>query len=283
VPAFPRATWRLLRSPLADGPLNMAVDEAMLQALADGHGTPTLRVFGWTPPCLSLGYAQAAAEADVGRLAARVWGLVRRPTGGRAILHTDELTYSVIAPMSEPRVAGGVLESYQQLSAGLLAGLARLGLNVRADRTYTGPEAAAKGPVCFEVPSNYEITVAGAAPGDGPRKLLGSAQVRKRGVVLQHGSLPLAGDLGRICEALVFESETARAAARARLYQRAATVAEVLGQPVGWEQAAAAMAEGFAEVLNLKLVEAPLTEREAALARQLREEKYATAAWNQRL
>lgn len=277
---YPIAPWRLLLSPLADGPLNMAVDEAILQALADGHGTPTLRFFGWAPPCLSLGYAQPAAEVDRARLAALGYGLVRRPTGGRAILHTDELTYSVIAPMDEPRVRGGVLESYQQLSAGLLAGLKRLGLGVRADRTYQGSEGTAKGPVCFEVPSNYEITVGTA---EAPRKLLGSAQVRKRGVVLQHGTLPLAGDLGRICDVLVFADEAARAAARARLHQRAATVADVLGTPVAWAPAAQALAEGMAEVLNLNLVEAPLTDAETRLAAQLRTEKYASAAWNERL
>jgi lipoyl(octanoyl) transferase len=277
---FPRAAWRLLRSPFADGPLNMAVDEAILQSLADGHGTPTLRFFGWQPPCLSLGYAQAAAEVAADRLAAHGYDLVRRPTGGRAILHTDELTYSVIAPMNEPRVMGGVLESYQQLSAGLLAGLQRLGLGVRADKKYDGSEALAKGPVCFEVPSNYEITVANGAT---PRKLLGSAQVRKRGVVLQHGTLPLTGDLGRICDVLVFSSDEARQAARARLQERAATVAEVLGEAVTWARAAEALADGFASVLNLELVEAPLSEREDALAHQLRDEKYATAAWNYRL
>ncbi len=282
MPDYPRAAWRLLLSPFADGPTNMAVDEAILQAMAAAESRPTLRFFGWTPPCLSLGYAQPAAEVDRERLARLGYGLVRRPTGGRAILHTDELTYSVIAPMHEPRVLGGVLESYQQLSAGLLAGLRHLGLGVRADKTYAAGETAgaAKGPVCFEVPSNYEITVgAGAAP----RKLLGSAQVRQRRMVLQHGTLPLTGDLGRICAVLVFDSEDERQAARARLRQRAATVAEVLEAEVDWRQAAAALARGFSEALNLDLEEAPLSPREAALAAQLREEKYATAAWNNRI
>ena len=282
MPDYPRATWRLLLSPFTDGPANMAVDEAILQAMAEGASPPTLRFFGWTPPCLSLGYAQAAAEVDHDRLAQLGYGLVRRPTGGRAILHTDELTYSVIAPMHEPRVLGGVLESYQQLSAGLLRGLHHLGLGVRADKTYAANDTAgaAKGPVCFEAPSNYEITV---GAGDAPRKLLGSAQVRKRRMLLQHGTLPLTGDLGRICAVLVFASEAERQAARARLRQRAATVAEVLEAEVTWPQAAAALAQGFAEVLNLDLEEAPLSPREIALAAQLRQEKYSTAAWNNRL
>src|SRR5260221_14259042 len=105
------ATWRLVHSPLADGAANMAIDEAILRAVAAGQAPPTLRFFGWTPPCLSLGYAQPAAEVDAERLNQLGYGLVRRPTGGRAILHTHELTYSVIAPMDEPRVRGGGVES----------------------------------------------------------------------------------------------------------------------------------------------------------------------------
>jgi lipoate-protein ligase A len=278
---FPLSTWRLLKTPPTDGPANMAIDEAILLANAEGAAPPTLRFFAWTPPCLSLGYGQPAKEIDSERLARLGYDLVRRPTGGRAILHTDELTYSVIAPMTEPRVLGGVVESYQQLSTGLMRGLVHLGLSARADKEYTPTEtAAAKGPVCFETPSNYEITV---GLGDYPRKLLGSAQVRKRGIVLQHGTLPLTGDIARICDVLVFNAEDNREAVKARVRKRAATVGEALGREVTWDEAAAAMTRGFAEALNLELVETPLTEREKELAEQLRAEKYATEGWNARL
>jgi lipoate-protein ligase A len=279
--SYPPASWRLLRSPVADGATNMAVDEAILVAVAEAAGEPTLRFFSWAPPCLSLGYAQAVAEVDAERLGRLGFTFVRRPTGGRAILHTDELTYSVIAPMDEPRVRGGVVESYQQLSAGLLRGLAYLGLGVRADKEYNAAETGSiKGPVCFEVPSNYEITV-----GDGgrPRKLLGSAQVRKRGVVLQHGTLPLTGDIGRICDGLAFDNEHERARVRERVRERATTVAEVVGREVTWPQAAEALARGFAEALNLTWREAPLTAHEQELAERLRAEKYATEDWNRRV
>ncbi len=265
----------------------MAVDEAILLTVAEGNAPPTLRFFGWTPPCLSLGYAQPVADVDLDRLRARGWDLVRRPTGGRAILHTDELTYSVVAPMTEPRVAGGVVESYRRLSAGLMRGLEILGLTVHADKsekiqvsnskiqTPNHPITSSPNPVCFEVPSNYEITAGG-------KKLLGSAQVRKRGVVLQHGTLPLTGDIARICEALRFDSDDERQRAAARVRQRAATVLEVLGREVSWERAAAGMAQGFAEALNLRLEAGALSAREAKLAVKLREEKYAAEAWNKR-
>lgn len=274
-PPYPPATWRLLRTPPLSGAENMALDEALLRACAEGQSPPTLRLYAWDPPCLSLGYAQPVAEVDLARLKARGWGLVRRPTGGRAILHTDELTYSVIAPMEEPRVVGGVIESYRQLSAGLLRGLERLGLQARADRKTAGA-AGPVNPVCFEVPSDYEITADG-------HKLLGSAQVRKKGVVLQHGTLPLTGDIARICEGLVFADEAERAAVQTRVRARAATVETVLGTAIVWEAAAEAIQQGFAEALNLRLAPGAPTALEQAYAQQLRVEKYAAEGWNQRL
>src|SRR5574341_1837399 len=288
---LPPSRWRLLlreTRAFADGATNMAVDEAILLAVADGNAPPTLRFFGWTPPCLSLGYAQPVADVDGDRLRARGWDLVRRPTGGRAILHTDELTYSVVAPMTETRVAGGVVESYRRLSAGLMRGLEILGLAARADKsekiqisnskiqTPNTPITQSPIPVCFEVPSNYEITA-------GDKKLLGSAQVRKRGVVLQHGTLPLTGDIARICEGLRFDSDDERQRAAARVRQRATAVREVLGHEVSWDKAAAAMARGFTEALNLQLEAGALTARESELAVKLREEKYAAGSWNERV
>jgi lipoate-protein ligase A len=285
---YPPTIWRLLHSPPLDGAMNMAVDEAILNAVAEGAAPPTLRFFAWTPPCLSLGYAQPVSDVDADRLAAHGWGLVRRPTGGRAILHTDELTYSVIAPMDEPRVHGGVIESYRQLADGLLRGLALIGLSANADRKRREegggnspppsslPPPPSTNPVCFETPSDYEITADG-------KKLLGSAQVRRRGVVLQHGTLPLVGDLGRICEALHFESEAERERVRARVLQRATTLATVLGRAVSWEAAAEAMQRGFAGALNLRLEMGELSEAERAEAERLRAAKYAAEVWNARL
>src|SRR5512137_950 len=115
--------WRLIYDPPADGAWNMAVDEALLEETAAGRSLPTLRLYAWEPPTLSLGFAQPAADADRGALRRLGWGLVRRPTGGRAILHTDELTYSIIGPPEDERLAGSVLESYRCLSSALLQAL----------------------------------------------------------------------------------------------------------------------------------------------------------------
>jgi lipoate-protein ligase A len=94
----------------------MAVDEVLLDAVGKNQALPSLRLYSWEPPCLSIGYAQPFIDIDHKRLSDLGWDWVRRPTGGRAILHTDELTYSVVAPLTEPRVSGGVLERYQRLS-----------------------------------------------------------------------------------------------------------------------------------------------------------------------
>lgn len=102
-----QATWRLVLTEPTDGPMNMATDQAIMEAVAEGRVPPTLRFFAWQPPCLSLGYTQPIADVDREQLAVRGWDLVRRMTGGRAILHTDELTYSVTVRADDPIVAGG--------------------------------------------------------------------------------------------------------------------------------------------------------------------------------
>ncbi len=274
---FQLTTWRLLITPPASGARNMAVDEAILEATARGEEHPTLRLYAWDPPCLSLGYAQPIADADLTALTSFGWELVRRPTGGRAILHTDELTYSVIGPANEPRLAGSVLESYQVISEALLAALHTLKIPAEAqEKPQLAPDADPKGPVCFEVPSNYEITIGG-------KKLVGSAQARRKQGVLQHGSLPLEGDLSRITKVLVFQNEDLRQGAALRIWQRATTVEQSQGRRVSWDQAAQAFRRAFAQTLNLDLQPAGLSQNEQKRANQLVQEKYAHSSWNERI
>ncbi|MCA9939148.1 MAG: lipoate--protein ligase family protein [Anaerolineales bacterium] len=272
---YERATWRVIESGLRDGATNMAVDEAIVEAVSAGISPPTLRFYGWEPACLSLGYGQEWEIADVENCATLGWDIVRRPTGGRAILHVDELTYSVAAPENEPRVVGGILESYKRLSEALLVGLHLMGLEpTRAQPYYSdhGP----LGPACFDGPSNYEITM-------GQMKLLGSAQARRRGMVLQHGTLPLYGDITRIVDALHFDQPGQRTATRLRLRYRATTVMQSLGRRVEFADAVNFMREGFARRLNLELVAGELSAAEQARAAEIRREKFANDAWTRRI
>lgn len=254
----------------------MAVDEAILESVYSGHALPTLRLYAWQPACLSLGHAQPFSEVNTDVLDQQGWDIVRRPTGGRAILHVDELTYSVIAPQSEPRVKGGVLESYLRISTALLEALSLLGLNPEANQTAEQQNSKQPNPVCFEVPSNYEITVNG-------KKLIGSAQARRKDGLLQHGALPLYGDLTRIISALNFPDDPAQNEAKTRLLEHATTVERELGYALQWEQASQAFQDGFQKILNLDLQLAPLTAKEEQRAQELVEEKFGHPSWTERI
>lgn len=272
------ATWRLLITPPLDGATNMAIDEAILHVVAEGESLPTLRFFQWAPACLSLGYNQHWIEVDEAACRRLGYTWTRRPTGGKAILHTDELTYSLIIPQEDAHIQGGIVASYRALSFGLLRGLEKLGVEAQQA---TKEETSAKlrdgggGPVCFDTPSRYEITWQG-------KKLIGSAQLRRKKVVLQHGSLPLYGDLNRILEVLAF-SEEERARQAELLPQRATTLEQVLGRTLTFDQVLPYLIEGFAEELNLTLKTLALNDREQALAEKLSVEQYANDSWNRRI
>ncbi|MFN3308832.1 MAG: biotin/lipoate A/B protein ligase family protein [Anaerolineales bacterium] len=287
-----QTSWRLVITPPARGAWNMAIDEAILEAIGKELVPPTLRLYAWDPPCLSLGYAQSIAEVNLVALFSNGWDLVRRPTGGRAILHTDELTYAVIGPHHEPHLQGGVLESYQRLSQALLKALELLNISAQAKPlTAANPSriqlpsessnqplnsSAPINPVCFEVPSNYEILVQG-------KKIIGSAQARRKEGVLQHGSFPLYGDLTRILQVLTFSDEKARQAAKERLCQRAITAEEARSERISWQQAANAFIQAFELVLDLRFIQADLSGFEVARAEELYHEKYTSLSWNHRL
>lgn len=273
---YQKTTWRVIEHPETEGAWNMAVDEAILEAVYSGKSLPTLRLYAWAPPCLSLGYAQPVTDVDMTILSQNGWTLVRRPTGGRAILHTDELTYAVIVPETEPRVAGGIIESYLRLSQALLEALRLLSLAPQAREKSALNKANRSNPVCFEVPSNYEITV-------NNKKLIGSAQARRKKGVLQHGSLPLYGDLARIVDALKFENQVKRNQAKSRLLAHATTLERELEQRVEWQQASDAIKQGFMSILNLDLQPGELTEEEKTRAQTLMQEKYAHPSWTERI
>lgn len=272
--AYPHATWRLIIDGEADGATNMAIDEAILNGVIEGTSLPTLRFYAWSPPCLSLGRSQKLAEVD--QAVCRVDGVdvVRRATGGRAILHTDELTYSVSLSLADPRSEGSVIDVYRRLSKGLLAGLARLGVvaTQARGRRVAGDEQTA---VCFEMPSEYEITVVG-------RKLVGSAQWRTRGGLLQHGTVPLCGDLTRIVSYLALSDDERRGQSH-RLRSKALTMEEATGIAPSFDTVARALAEGFSETLNLALVLGELGPGEQVQSAEIRERVYATPDWTAHL
>ena len=273
---YPPATWRLIIDDQPrSGAANMAMDQALAESAAAGEAPPTLRFYRWQPPAVSLGRHQPITDINAEVVEQLGYEIVRRPTGGRAILHTDELTYAVTAAVDEPRVAGSLMDAYLRLSNALLKGLQRVGLaaDKAAGDVRAGPNVSA---ACFEVPSAYEITAHG-------RKLIGSAQSRRAGYVLQHGSLPLVGDIGRLVDVLALPDEE-RTRLRAELVARACTLAEALGVAeddpnLEFERVAQAIIEGFGDLLNLQFKRGQPTAAELRRTAELIRQQYANSEW----
>lgn len=261
--------WRLLLDPPASGAWNMAVDEVLLDGVAAGSAPPTLRFYQWAPPCLSLGYFQPFEVVDVAGCRALGVDLVRRPTGGRAILHDRELTYSVALPARLLGDDGGVLPSYHRLSLALEAGLSRLGVPVARAPESAGQPAPAHSPVCFDRPSAHEILLDG-------RKLVGSAQVRRAAALLQHGSILIEPRTARLLACL----RLPEGRERGLIEDGVAGLAEVGNfEP---ERIAGALADAFGEGFGVTVALGALRPDEWRAVETLAAAKYQTVAWTER-
>ncbi len=272
--------WRLLRSGRQSGPYNMALDEALLESyvglIKEGERpAPTLRLYGWQPACLSLGYAQRAErEVDFESCGRSGIDWVRRPTGGRAILHDlGELTYSLTACEDDTRLGGSVLESYRKISGALVEGLARLDVKAETAAKEARGEQGAATAACFDAPSAYEITFEG-------RKLIGSAQARRSGALLQQGTILLSIDVERLFSVLKPPPRRSREEAIAQVRDRLVSIEEARSKAVSFEEAEAAFARAFADYFNTKLIESHPTSAQQILSEHLYHEKYQNPAWN---
>lgn len=271
-------TWRLLDTGIGDPATNMAIDEAILTAHSRGDVPPTVRFYGWNPPTLSIGYFQRAKrEVDFERLRKRGLGFVRRQTGGRAVLHDKELTYSVVLLESHPFMPRSVHESYRVISCGLLEGFRKLGLSAEIVSLATGEDknrsALMGSAACFDSPSWYELVVEG-------RKVAGSAQTRQHGTILQHGSILLDLDADLLFDVLLFPLEDAREEFKRCFLEKAVSIKGCSGKTVTYQEAVDAFRCGFEKGLGIRFIQGELTASERRLAEQLRIEKYSSDLWN---
>lgn len=257
--------WRFLDTGAGTGAWNMAVDEALALEASQPVATPTLRVFSWQPPCISLGYHQRVEEIDRARCVADGVEVVRRPTGGRAIFHEEELTYSVVIPSASPLYCQETVKTYELISTALVKGLNKLGVTAcfqRARQSSTEYRRGEFSVPCFSSLVRNEVFWQG-------RKLVGSAQRRFEGAVLQHGSILLGEAHLRLVDYLAGITEDQRARYRDYLRQRTAAVDEIAGRCITFAEMAEALAQGFAEVFGITLVAGELTDREMARAEGL--------------
>jgi len=168
--------WSFIDTGFRDPYFNMGFDEALMN-FVEKTGKPVLRFFNFSPPSITIGFHQRVSEWIIS-LGKKGYPFVRRPTGGRAVIHSGDMTYSLAFPQSDELVGGSVLESYKKISQGFGKGFEILGLDVKLERKSGDRDSD----LCFNSPSWYEFTFKG-------KKIIGSAQVRRFGICLQQGTL----------------------------------------------------------------------------------------------
>jgi len=275
-------TWRLLIDQPADGAANMARDEALLSTQAVGAAQPTLRLYRWRSAYLSLGRFQRADAIDQAACARADVAIVRRPSGGRALLHDAELTYAIIARADNPLFGDqSIIATYRQISLALLAGLRRLGVAVELagaandqGRTMNDESSSSSSLVvrpssrssaaCFDTPAAYELIVAG-------RKLVGSAQTRRDGSILQHGAIPLTAHAERLA-ALLRQPPDDLGAKMIALDQAA-------GRRIEFDELADALIAGFRADWGIAFERGELSAQEQREEQRLIAEKYTDERW----
>jgi lipoate-protein ligase A len=260
--------WRLIDNTPKRGSLNMAIDEAIAEAVRKGLVPPTLRFYGWNPPAVSIGYFQKMEEIDQEKCLLKNYDIVRRPTGGRAILHDRELTYSLIAPTDNPIISKNILNTYKTFHRGILIGLKKLGL--KAQMVSGRDKKVLKSSACFFSPSIYELTVNG-------KKIVGSAQRRWQKVMLQQGSILLDLDIEALYTVL---SHPNREVLAEKASEKMTSINRELGKAVKIDKVKEAVIDGFEEALGIKLQPERLTNHETAIAFRLSCEKYSNPEWN---
>jgi len=266
--------WRFLPFRISNAYENMAVDEALFRVLQERGGPPTLRFYGWERPALSVGYFQNINHGiNLQRCMQCGIEIVRRPTGGKAVLHGREMTYAVVSREESPFSPDDLIGNYQTICACLIQGFAELGIAVNmAGTDYNKDANINREAICFACPAPFELLARN-------RKICGSAQVRSHGCFLQHGSVLL--DFDAETNDLLFScSVDKKSGQEARLAARITSVREETGSAVTAEMLGKVMKRAFAEVWSIRLIRGKLTREEQTLKNDLVRNKYTNSLWN---
>ena len=252
--------FRFIDTDYNDQFMNMAIDEALLISKI-----PVLRFYRWKPSTISIGYFQSMKnEINIEKCKELGIGYVRRLTGGKAVFHDKELTYSFI--IDESLMPKTILESYKQISEGIVNGLVELGINPEMRKEVDKKLQSSN---CFHVPSYYELTI-------NNKKFVGSAQKRQNGKILQHGSILIDADYDLMCSLFSQNSENFLEETK----KRVTSISNELGKKITYQQLGTFLKSGFSKAFKAEMYESQLTHEESQLAKKLVREKYATDAWN---
>ena len=269
--------WHFINSGKCSPSYNMALDEALLEWHSRGEIGPVLRFYEWEPATLSIGYFQSVEkEIELEAVEKHGLGFVRRPTGGRGVLHEHELTYSVIVTEDYPGMPETVTEAYRVISGGLLEGFRNLGLqadfSVPDSKEQNDNLLKPKSAVCFDAPSWYELVVEG-------KKVAGSAQTRQKGVILQHGAILLSLDEDKLVSLFKFATEESRMRMRESLPKKAVAIDRLTDRTISVDECIDAFSKGFKTSLDIVLQPMDLTVEQLLYVKEIEEKKYANKDW----
>ncbi|BBK28133.1 octanoyltransferase LipM [Staphylococcus arlettae] len=272
-------TWNFINTGSNDPYYNMAFDEALLNFVSRGEIDPVIRFYTWNPGTLSVGYFQRLTkEIDTAKVKALGYGLIRRQTGGRGVLHDKELTYSVIVPESHPNMPSTITEAYRVISEGLLEGFKLLGFDAYFAIPRSEEEREKlkqpRSAVCFDAPSWYELVVEG-------RKIAGSAQVRQKGVILQHGSLLQDVDIDELFDLFIFKNDRLKDKMKQAFVDKAVAINDIAERHISIAEMESAFEAGFKKGLDIEFKPLKLTPSQLQEVDELII-KYKSDEWNYR-
>jgi lipoate-protein ligase A len=249
--------WRLLKTEDNTAAMNMAIDRAVLVANSDKKVPPTVRFFTWKPPAISIGYFQSLEEeVDLKNCKKHGVDYVRRITGGGAVFHEEELTYSIVISESHSQIPKNIMESYGRICGAVIKGLKNLGIKSEYK------------------PINDIIT--------SGKKISGNAQTRKMKTVLQHGTVLTDVDIDKMFSLLKVPNEKIKDKLIADVKERVTSIKHALGRVILFNDVAKAMQKGFEEEFNVELVEGALTDEELELSNKFEKECFSSSVWNHR-
>ena len=262
------ARWRIIDTGALDPFANMAFDETLLRGYQRYNSPPTLRIYGWKYPSLTLGFSQdPTRDLDIESCRKRSMPFVRRITGGGIVLHGNELTYSLVCSKEDLGIPARVLSSYKIICSFLISFYKKLG--IEAEFACDDPEYESSGEssaLCFFGKEKYDIVTGG-------RKIGGSAQKRSRGVIFQHGSIPFR-----------FEKETASSFLRSKTpcvgEEETTCLEDMLGPYVSAPELSSTFTKAFAESFKVETEAHQLSDAEEAIFRDLKVLKYESVDWN---
>ena len=260
--------WRLIDSGNCTAAYNMALDEALALSVRKGTAPPSLRLYGWAGPSVSLGRFQKISDIDIEYCRSRTIPVVRRPTGGMAILHDTELTYSFSVRTDRPPFSKGLIESYKSIGSTLTHALRRCGLEAEAREERERGMVLAGSPLCFQSSSYGEILI-------DNKKIVGAAQKRWPDGLLQQGSVPY-----------YYNEEMMQRIFRISRdidLNRCMTGLKVVMPDLGADSFKDSLVRAFEDIFSIRFERSRPSEEELALALQLQEEKYLQDSWNLRL